>query len=520
MHETRCTLLHWARSTALGSACSLLTSEGGPSWWHCMPMGSLLRRPLLTGGNAPRRWLVCLLAFSLVAVGLTGLVLPQAQAQGEVVYLAEVKGEIDLGLAPYLGRVLRKADADGVAAVVLDINTPGGRLDAALEMKNALLESKVPTIAFVNREAFSAGALIAIATERIYMAPGAVLGAATPVLGDSGETASEKVVSAVRKVFGSVAETRGLDPQVAEAMVDPDVEVPGLVESGKLLTLTTADALQWGYAKAEVENLDALLEQEGLAGGSVVAIDVGIAERLVRFITNPIVSSMLVALGFLGIFFELQSPSFGVSGVLGATFLALFFWGHFLAGLAGLEGIILVVAGLALLGLEVLVIPGFGVAGILGISAFLAGLFLTMIGEIPTSDDYQRSLLTVVSALMLMLVGGFLSLRFLPKRSFGGLVLQARLAGAMGAVRGRLGQGDARGAGAEDGGSLEGAPGTTVTPLRPAGTAMFVSRRVDVFTEGDFIPAGTAVVVVLHEEYRTVVRAVTPPGEEEGPDAG
>ncbi len=485
-----------------------------------MTIGSLLRRPLRTCGNASRRWLVYLIAPSLIAVGLTGFVLPQVQAQGEVIYLVEVRGEIDLGLAPYLGRVLRKAESAGAAAVVLDINTPGGRLDAALEMKNALLESKIPTIAFVNREAFSAGALITIATERIYMAPGAVLGAASPVLGDSSETANEKAVSAVRKVFGSVAEARGLDPQVAEAMVDPDVEVPGLVEPGKLLTLTTAEAVQWGYAKAEVENLDALLEHAGLIDSTVVAIDVGLAERLVRFITNPIVSSLLIGLGFLGVFFELQNPSFGASGVLGATFLGLFFWGHFLAGLAGLEGIVLVVTGLALVGFEVLVIPGFGIAGILGIIAFLAGLFLTMVGEIPSSDDYQRSLLVVVSALMLMIAGGFLSLRFLPKRSLGGLVLQARLVGGMGALRGHLGQRDAEGHGPEDGGSLESVQGITITPLRPAGTAIFGNRRVDVVTEGDFLPAGAAVVVVLDEEYRKVVRAVIPVDKEEDPGAG
>ena len=457
------------------------------------------------------------LGLLLLVLGAQGAVLSSVEAQGngEIVYLIEVKGEIDLGLTPYVKRVLREAEKAGAEAAVVEINTLGGRLDAALDIKNALLESKVRTIAFVNREAFSAGALIAIATEVIYMALGAVLGAATPVLGDTGVTASEKVVSAVRKDFKSVAEARGLDPTVAEAMVDEDVEVPDLVEKGKLLTLTTDEALRWGYAKGEVEDLEELLEQEGLAGHELVRTSPGLAERLVRFITNPAVASLLISLGFLGLFFELQSPSFGLSGAMGALFLALFFWGHFLAGLAGLEGVVLVIVGIILLALEMLVVPGFGIAGILGIIAFLTGLFLTMVGRVPTAGDYERSLIVVIAALLLMLTGAYLSLRFLPKRSLGGLVLQTRLVGATGAAGDTPRTGPLRGRRRS---SLEGAQGTTLTPLRPAGIALIQGQRIDVVTEGDFIPEGAGIEVVLDEGYRRVVRPLPPAGEAGTPE--
>ncbi|MEX2598253.1 MAG: nodulation protein NfeD, partial [Dehalococcoidia bacterium] len=385
-------------------------------------------------------------------------------------YVVQIDSEIDLGVAPYLDRVLGEAASANAAAVVLEINTPGGRLDAALDMKNALLDSPVPTFAFVNREAYSAGALIAIATERVYMAPGAVLGAATPITG-TGETADEKTVSAVRSAFRSTAESRGLDPRVAEAMVDPRVEIPGLIDGGSLLTLTTTEAVQWEYALA-VDGLDALLDAEGLSGRPVVETSPGLAEGFVRFITNPVVASLLITLGFLGLLFELQSPGFGLGGAVGLFSLAAFFGGHLLAGLAGWEGVALVLLGVALLALEIFVVPGFGIAGILGIGAFLGGIYISLIGTLPTASDYFDALVVVTAALLMMLIGGYLVLRFLPRRTFGGLVLSTRLP--------RRENNPERNASRllstmeveYTEGPLKGAQGTAVTDLRPAGAAL------------------------------------------------
>ena len=429
-----------------------------------------------------------------LALGLLGPAVAAAQGRGGAVYLVEVKGEIDLGLAPYIRRILRTAQGEGAAAVVVAINTPGGRLDAALDIKNALLDSAVPTIAFVNREAFSAGALIAIATHEVYMAPGAVVGAATPVVGGTGETADEKVVSAVRKDFAAAAEARGRDPRVAEAMVDPDVEVPGLVERGKLLTLTTGEALEWGYAEGEVASLDALLALKGLEGRPLVATSPGLAERLVRLLTNPLVASLLFSLGVLGLLAEFLTPGFGLPGILGASFLVLFFWGHMLAGLAGWEGVALVVLGVALLALEVLVVPGFGVAGVLGVAAFLAGMYLSLVGRVPTTFDYVRALSVVTGSLLLMLVGGLLFLRFLPKRTLGGLVLQDRLGRLLPAAApaGGVAQGAATAPPADEFVPLVAARGVALTDLHPAGVARIQGRRVDVLVgvEGARGPGG------------------------------
>jgi membrane-bound serine protease (ClpP class) len=353
------------------------------------------------------------------------------------VFVVPITGTIDLGLAPYLQRVLDQAEADGAAAVILKIDTPGGRLDAVLQMRDALLGSNVRTIAFVDRTAFSAGALIAIAAEEIYMAPGAVMGAATPVEGATGETASEKIVSAVRTTFKATAEARGRDPLVAEAMVDPDVVIEGLVERGELLTLTTAEATTWGYNDGVVATRAELLDTAGLAGLPVVEMEPSLAERFVRFITDPAVSTLLIAGGVLLLIADFFVEGFGIAGMAGLGALALFFWGHFLAGLAGWEDLVLVLVGLVLIAAEILVIPGFGVAGVLGLAALLGGLFLAMLGrEIQTPEGIEQAVLTIAASLVAIVIGTIAVFSLLSRgRRLERLILHSTVGDASSATR-------------------------------------------------------------------------------------
>jgi membrane-bound serine protease (ClpP class) len=248
-----------------------------------------------------------------------------------IVYVAPIEGMIDLGLAPFVERVLREATEAGAAAVILEINTFGGRVDAAVAIRDALLNAKIPTIAFINKRAISAGALIALATEKIIMGDGGTLGAATPVqMGQPGAPAQpveEKTVSYVRKEFRATAEARKRPPLIAEAMVDADVEIPDLIEKGKLLTLTTDEALKHKIAEFRANTMAEVLNQVGLAGAEVRRASPNWAENFVRFITHPIVSSLLITIGMLGIILEIRTPGFGVPGVLGIGSLALFFWG-------------------------------------------------------------------------------------------------------------------------------------------------------------------------------------------------
>ncbi|MGH2552021.1 MAG: NfeD family protein, partial [Thermomicrobiales bacterium] len=315
-------------------------------------------------------WACCLVA------SLFGSERVAAQDGDGAVYIIEISRTIDLGLAPYLERVLDDAKDAGAAAVIIEINTPGGRLDAVLQMKDAILDSPVRTIAFINRTAFSAGALAAIASNEIYMTSGAVMGAATPVDGGSGDTASEKVVSAVRSTFASTAEARGRNPLVAEAMVDINVDVPGLSPSGQLLTLTTTTALDWGYADGVAETREELLAATGLADAPVIETSLSLAERATRVITDPLIAGLLLTVGLILIVADFFVDGLGIMAIVGVLAIATFLWGHLVAGLAGWEDVTLVVLGIALIAVEIFVIPGFGVAGILGLLSLFGGIFL------------------------------------------------------------------------------------------------------------------------------------------------
>ena len=452
----------------------------------------------------PCLWLLCLL------LGLASLWGAQAQRQAPFVHHVTISGVIDLGLAPYVQRALRQAESDGAAALVLEINTFGGRVDAAVQIRDALIDSKVRTLAFVNKRAISAGALIALASHRIAMAGGSTIGAATPVqVGGAGGQAlptEEKTVSYVRKEFRATAESRGRPPAVAEAMVDSDVVIPGLVEKGKLLTLTTDEALAQKIADFRADTLADALAQAGLAGADVRRLEPNWAEEVVRVLTHPVLSSLLVSVGMLGILLELRTPGFGVAGAIGLATLGLFLWGHWLVALAGWEEMLLVGGGVALLLLELLVIPGFGVAGVLGIAAILAGLVLSMVGPGNTMQLIAAVGVRVGLALALAVAASLVLMRFLTRLPVGRrLVLETQL-------RGPEGYASAPDADAP----LLGKHGLARSMLRPAGIAEIEGRRVDVVTEGELVDAGDAVVVIRVDGNRVVVQRAATAHEAKG----
>ena len=463
------------------------------------------------------RWVGTLLL--LLGLGLHVAPVSRAQDSAGSVLVVQIRDEIDLGLAPYLARVLEQAKREQASAVVLEIDTPGGRLDAALQMRDALLGSPVRTIAFVNRNAFSAGALLAIAANEVYMAPGAVIGAATPVTG-TGEAADEKVISAVRTTFKSTAESRGRDPRIAEAMVDPSIEIEGLVNRGQLLTLTTTEAQARGYADRVTADRHELLLAAGLVGAAIQETSPTPAENVVRFLTSPVIASLLISVGFLLIVADLLGGGIGIVTGAGLALLTIFFWGHMLAGLAGWEGVVLVLLGLVLLGLEAFVIPGFGVAGILGFVALVAGLFLSLTGgEIVTNEDLVRAGSTLGFAFLTILAGGGLLLWLLPRTTrFEGLVLQTRLRRpddrpGVGRGNGRSTTPPPAGAAAleappasNEGASLVGARGVATSDLWPGGIARINGERTDVVSQGDYISTGEPIEVIGDEGYRRVVR--------------
>ena len=419
-----------------------------------------------------------------------------AAAQTPVVYRVAVTGTVENGLAPYVARSLREAEAEGAAAAYLDIDTPGGRVDAAERISDAIRRAKLPVYAYVNPRAFSAGALIAISTNAIYMRPGAVMGAATPVDGE-GRRAPEKMVSAMRAEFRAVAEERGLDPRIAEAMVDEAVEIPGVVSEGQLLTLTSSEARKVGYARGEVRDEAALLEAVGLGNARVVSVEPNWAEQVVRFLTNPLVSPLLLSLGLLGLVLEIKSGAFGVGGLVSLASLGLFFGSSFVLGLAGWEEVLLLGLGLVALAIEAFVLPGFGVAGILGIVAVAAAMVLALMGATPTTGDVVQALAILGASLVITSAVVYAWLRHIPNSDrWGGLFLRERMAQSEGYIS-ALPRAD-----------LVGQEGLAVTDLRPAGTATIAGERVDVVTEGEFVTQGSPVRVLRSEGYRHVVRGV------------
>ena len=443
--------------------------------------------------TAGRLALLALVFLALVASTL-------AQDKRPVVYVAPIDGVIDLGLAPFVTRVLDEATQAGAVAVVLQINTFGGRVDAAVQIRDALLGAKIRTIAFIDKRAISAGALIALAAENIVMTDGATIGAATPVqMGQPGQPAAavgEKTVSYVRNEFRATAESRNRPPLLAEAMVDADVEIPGVIDKGKLLTLTTQGALTNKLIDHRADTLEQALEKLGLGTPQLRSASPNWAENVVRFLTHPVVSSLLITVAMLGIILEMRTPGFGIPGILGLTSLALFFGGHWLVQLAGWEELLLGVIGLILLALEVLVIPGFGLAGALGILAIVASLVLSLVGPGFSTSFLLAAAGRVVFALLFALAASLVLLRFLPRLPFGRqLVLDRGLAADQGYASAP--QSDVQ---------WLGKSGRASSPLHPAGIAEIDGRRVDVVSEGELIDAGQAIKVIRVDGNRVVVR--------------
>jgi membrane-bound serine protease (ClpP class) len=448
------------------------------------------------------RSLVPIRAILLLALAAVGAPAPPARAQGvqPVVYVVPIEGVIDLGLAPFVQRVLDEAAAAGASAVILEINTFGGRVDAAVLIRDALLGARVRTVAFVNKRAISAGALISLAAERIAMADGGTIGAATPVeVGQPGAPAqpvAEKTVSYVRKEFRATAESRGRPRLLAEAMVDADVEIRGVIGKGKLLTLTTDEALKHKLADFRANRVEAVLEQLQLGGAEVRRASPTWAEAMLRFLTHPVVSSLLMTIGILGIIVELRTPGFGVPGAVGIASLALFFWGHWLVRLVGWEELLLVGGGLILLAIELFVTPGFGVMGILGLAALLGGLGLSLVGAGATWAVILGAVGRVAVSLLLAITASLVLLRFLPRLPGGRrLVLETELAAREGFASAPEADRD-----------WLGKRGTAVSTLRPAGIADIEGQRVDVVSDGEFVEAGAPITVVRVDGNRIVVR--------------
>ena len=417
------------------------------------------------------------------------------------VYRVAIDGMIDNALAAYVQRALSDAEADSASVVVFQIDTFGGLLDAADEIRKAILSSPVPTVAVIDRNAASAGALIAYANDKIVMVPGASMGAATAV-NQTGEYAPEKIQSYTRGLMRATAEATGRDPQIAEAMVDETIDIPGVSPEGTLLTVSTDEALRLGIADAALPSVDAVVAALGAAENPQEDHAATRAEQVLRFLGSPVLASLLLMMMMGGLYFEIQTPGVGFAGAVALVGAALFFAPHYLLGLVESWEIALFAVGVGLLLVEVFVTPGFGVFGIGGLVLVLGALLVALIPNVgfdfPSDGEIARATTTLAAALVLLVLFTVSLSKVLPRSErLNRLVLVPDLSAASGYTSADT---------AED---LVGQTGLALTGLRPSGTAEIDGRRVDVVSEGPFVDAGASVEVVRSRGAVVVVRAVS-----------
>ena len=415
------------------------------------------------------------------------------------VYRVTVDGMIDNALAAYVERAVADAEADQAAVLVFRLDTFGGLLNAADEIRKAILSTDVPTVAVIDRNAASAGALIAYATDRIVMVPGASMGAATAV-DQAGEYAPEKVQSYTRGLMRATAEATDRDPRLAEAMVDERIEIAGVVDGSTLLTVSSDEALRLGIADAVLPSVDATVAALGATDLEQEEHAASRAERVLRFLGSPAVASLLLMMMMGGLYFEIQTPGVGFAGAVALVGAGLFFAPHYLLGLVESWEIALFVVGVILILVEVFVTPGFGVFGVgglvLAVGALLISLVPNMGFSFPTDGEITRATTTLAVAFVLV---GLLAVslgRYLPRSTaFNRLVTVPDLSAAAGYTSAETAD-------------LVGARGTTITALRPSGTADLGGQRVDVVSEGPFVASGAPVEVVRSRGSVVVVREV------------
>ena len=419
-------------------------------------------------------------------------------SQNKKVYWGNIDSEIDLGLSPYISRIVSEANNAGAEAIIFRINTFGGRLDAATEIKDAILSSKALTIAFVNNRAISAGALITLSCNKIAMAPGSSIGAAT-VVNQSGEKQSEKYQSYMRGEMRSTAEKNGRRADIAQGMVDERIVIKGLVDSTQLVTLTDEEARKYGIADTIVADKEELLKAFNLENAQIITVNQNWAEEVVKFLNNPIVSSILILIGFFGLIAEIKTPGWGLPGTAGVIALLLFFGSSYILNLASGLDIILFVAGIVLLALEIFVIPGFGVTGISGIILIFVSLFLALTPNGPffNYENISIAIVQLTGAIVGALILIFLLAKFLPKtNAFNRLILANEEKAEQGFVSYPSEK------------ELLGAEGVALTTLRPAGTAEFNGKRVDVVADWEYVERGKRIKVLRVEGIKVVVKEV------------
>lgn len=411
-------------------------------------------------------------------------------AQPEKVMVMEIKNEIDPRMTRYVELALKHAEETGANMVIIEMDTYGGVLTDAKDIVDMIMGYKKPVWVFINSDAASAGALISIACDSIYMSPGATIGAATVVDG-SGEKAPDKYQSYMRSIMRSTAEENKRDPTIAEGMVDEEVQIDSVKKVGQVITFSTSEAIKYGYCEGKVESIDDILKKNKVTDYEIDRFYLSSADRIIAFFLNPFISGLLILAIIGGIYFEMQAPGLGFAGLAALVALVLYLVPYYLNGLAENWEIIAFFIGLVLIALEVFVIPGFGVAGFAGLTITIGSLVLIMINNDAFDFEFvpMNDILAALSAAIGGLLGGVVLL-FVGGAQFANTRFYKRIA---------LTDTQQRTDGYTANFNVEvmkGKIGITQTVLRPSGKVMIGQQLFDAFTRGEYIDKGMAVEVI------------------------
>lgn len=455
-----------------------------------------------------------LLFLFILLIGAQNVNGPAADEQQDriLVYKLEIMENIAPPIWRITKRSIEKAIEAGADYIVIHMNTYGGLVDAADSIRTVILNCPIPVLVFIDNNAASAGALIAIAADSIYMRPGASIGAAT-VVNQTGEVVPDKYQSYMRATMRATAEAHGKDtiisgpdtiikwhrdPKIAEAMVDPSVFIEGIIDTGKVLTFTTEEAITNGYCEGQATNITEVLEHAGIRDYTITQYRLTAIDKIIGFLLNPIISGLLIMLIVGGIYFELQSP--GIGFPLAAAVLAaiLYFAPLYLEGLAQNWELIIFVVGLILLAVEIFAIPGFGVAGVTGILLVIGGLTLALVDNVVFDFSFSVAFIEVMKSFAIVIISMFLSFiisLYLGKRlftakskTFSGLSLQTDL----GTEEGYIGVDTAYK-------SMVGKTGIADSVLRPSGKVIIEDEIYDAKSEFGFIDKGEKIKVIRFE---------------------
>jgi len=418
------------------------------------------------------------------------------------VFKMEIREEIAPPVWRKVQKGIKSAKEQNADIILIHMNTYGGLVDIADSIRTAILQCPVPVWVFIDNNAASAGALISIACDSIYMRKGANIGAAT-VVNQTGQAMPDKYQSYMRATMRSTAEAQGRDPQIAQAMVDPRIVVPGLIDSTMVLTFTASEAMKHGFCEGLAESIPEVLANAGVDHYTLIEQKLTTVDHIIGFLISPVISGLLIMLIIGGIYFELQSPGLGFPSVIAVAGALLYFAPLYLEGMAANWEIIIFIIGVILVAIEIFAIPGFGVAGISGIILIVSGLALSMVDNIGFGFD-NTSLRKLMEAVLIVITATFLSILssfWLTKKLFGGKTFfgQLALVTTMESTEG-FSSVDSQQQ------MMLGVSGIAASILRPAGKIDIDGEIYDAVAETGYISKGTPVEVIGMSNTQLVVK--------------